>query len=797
MKKKIFIYSIVSFVSILILFCLTLYFKMKKSVPNLAEKIQYNGLQKPLEIKTDEFGVPHIIASNKEDLYFGLGYAQARERLFQMQILKRVIAGRISELVGKKGLEVDILFRHIGFKYYSEKWIRENLSSAPQDVVRYIEKYLEGVNSFAATHPLPAEFFVMGMEYEPLEMSDILGFAGFMGFGFGEGLHVDPLITELEEEYGKEKVSELTGDISAVALRTEESREATQELLARSGELKQFMREFGLPLFQGSNSWVLSPKLSQSKSSLFSNDPHIGFSNPSIWFEAYLEAPGFELYGHFLPMVPFAPIAFNSQFAYGLTMFENDDMDFYLEKDNPDNPDEYYIKGNLMKYGIREESIKVRFSDETKIRVKTSIHGTVLTGSAKSLKNRKESIALRWPMYDKNNNPMLAFYGFNTAKNLEDFEKATTHLLAPGLNIVYADNLGNIAYFPCGVIPIRNFPSDRILDGESGKYEWGEYITGKDRPRTINPDKGFIYTANHKHYGKVPYAIAGYWQADDRSERLQKLFSEKNNYSFEDMQSVVLDDTFSGASYILPRFFEVVERHSSELTDIEREALKILSVWDRRGNPEENGALLFSEFRAQLMRDIFLDEFGEERFSILCDTSRIYHFLKKVYTNPTSSWWDNRSTEKSETSDDIILLAFKNSIKTIADRQGKRIENWRWGREHTLELKHPLGDIPLLGKLFNSGPREIGGGSEVINNLLSKVSKGNHNVTAGPSMRTQIDFSNLELIYIINPLGQSGHRLSPHFEDQADMYAKGQFRKISWSKRNSGSPERTTVLSPP
>ena len=784
----------IGFFGIILILGFTLYFKMQRALPSYGESLTYPELQGVVEIHTDSYGIPHIFADSKEDLYFGLGYAQGRERYFQLQILKRVVSGRLSEVVGEKGIKVDTLFRHVGLRRNSIQWIKENISSSPPEAVLLIDKYLLGLNKMAEK-PLPVEFFILGLEAEPITREDILAFVGFMGFGFGEGIHSDPLISELEAEWGKEMIEEITGEISSIALVTPDSLPAMRQLAIQSLDLKNLMREIGLPLFQGSNSWVVSPSKSKSKKALFSNDPHIGFSNPSIWFEAYLESPGFQIYGHFLPLVPFAPVGFNKNYAWGLTMFENDDMDFYLEKDNPANPDEYFHQGKLLKYKITEETIKVKFGKDIPIRIKESIHGPVLSGVAKSMEKTKSSIAMKWPMYDKMNNPLNTFYGFNFANSITDFDAASQHLLVPGLNVVYADSTGNIAYFPCGVIPTRNFSSDRILDGESGKYEWGANITGSARPKSINPPRGFIFTANHKHYGNVPYKIQGYWQADDRSSRINARLTEKNEFSMEDMKDIILDDKFDSASYILPILKPILESQKDSLSSTEKSAYEILFLWDQKGNPKEAGALIFSELRIHLMRELFLDELGEERFNILADTSRLYHYLKKVYPNSQSPWWDNHSTPKKETREDILILAFKNTIKSIQSKQGSNPESWKWGKEHTLLLKHALGDLPILGSVFNSGPREVAGGSETVNNLLSKISKGDHKVTAGPSMRTQIDFGDPNSIQIINPLGESGHRLSPHFQDQADLYARGEFRTLSLEKMKTSDKNRTTILS--
>lgn len=780
MKKK----ALITFGIFLFLIPFSLYFWLKSKVPNYSGETKLSGLLNKVEIRYDSFGVPRIFANNKKDLFFALGYAQARERLYQFQLMKRLIAGRISEVVGEKGLTVDKYFRSIGLVRNSKKYFERNKNKFSQDQLDLAYSYLNGVNAFIAEGETPADMQIMGLKPEKIEIEDTLAFVAFMGLGFGEGVHSDPVVTSLELEYG-DMIKDITGDVTNYTLLAQSEWQNSKKFAELFGEVLYSMDEsldaLNVPLFQGSNSWVISGRKTRSGKPILSNDPHIGFSNPSIWFEAYLEAPDFQIYGHFLPLIPIPVIGANSHHAWGLTMFENDDMDFYKETPVKGKEETHYLfQGKEYPYEMIEEEIQVKGGSPIKFQIKSTIHGPILNGLLKSTEELNFPVALRWTMFEDSNEYLKAFVGFMESKSLKEFEEASYYLKTPGLNIVYADRDGNIAYFACGALYEKNFPTDRILDGASGRFEWGREIPVTQRPRTINPSQGYIFTANHKHFGNLPYRLEGYWQADDRTERLTKLFKSQNTFDKSDVMRIILDDYFASADFYLPVLFEVLEKNQHNLIPIEKRAFEFLQGWDRKGSKESVGASLFSEFRMQLARKIFLDEFGERRYKSIAGTARIHHFMKKVFSNPQSKWWDNIQTPKKETREEIILDSFRASVAVLMGRLGTNPTEWKWEKLHTLTLKHALGEVPPLHLVFNSGPRGVGGGTEVINNLLTKFSENNHSINAGPSMRMIVDYADLEHVKLINPLGQSGHRFSPHFQDQADMYVNGEFRNVNF-----------------
>lgn len=752
-------------------------------VPKYSGLEKMSGLIERVEVHRDDFGVPKIFAKNKKDLYFALGYVYASERLFQMQLLKRVISGRLSEIIGKEGLKADKLFRTIGLKRNSKKWLLKNQNKFHSEAIQNLNDYLRGVNYFIQVGKTPVEQTILGIKSESIDIEDVFGFVGFMAFGFAEGFHSDLVISNLEKKLGKEQIAELTENKYSFQIKNEN----LTYLESWTEVQKQFL-ELGIPILQGSNSWVISPTKSQNGKVILSNDPHIAFSNPSIWFEAYLHTDDFEIYGHHLPFIPFAVIGFNKNLAWALTMFENDDMDFYHEKINPSNPRQILFKGKPLDMEFQNEVISIKNQNPIELSIRETIHGPIISDIEE---NSKELISMKWAMFLDNNNPLNSFYKLNQSKSLENFSNSLEEFNAPGLNFVLGTSDGNIAYFPVGGIYKNNFSTDRVLDGESGNFEWGEKIPN---PKIVNPKSGYIFTANHKHFDSNKFNIQGYFQADDRSNQIEKNLSSKNSFNIEDMKKLILDDYFDSSEYILKDLIPILE--SEKLSEVEKVSLEILKSWNKKGELNSVGASIFSELRIHLVREIFLDELGAEDFESIMNTSRAHHFLKRIFQKNDSKFWDNLNTKKIETKKDILLNSFKITVYSLV---GKLVNNpieWTWNKVHTLEIKHPLGKIPLLGKLFNSDKIPVSGGSETINNLLTLLGKNSHEVEAGPSMRMIIDFSRLDEILLINPLGQSGHAFSPFHHDQNKMYTNGEFRKLNFYEMKETDQNKILVLVP-
>ncbi|MCE9501428.1 MAG: penicillin acylase family protein [Leptospira sp.] len=783
--------------SFFVLLILSINLWMSSRVPIEKGTLTLPGLSAEVEVHRDEFGVPHIFAKNEDDLFLALGYIQASERWFQMEIMRRVIGGRLSELLGPELIKADRLFRTLGFKRNSEKWLEKYDKTVLPAANRGVDQYLKGLNTFVNNGPTPEEFAILGIKREAFTKSDVYGMVAYMGFSFAEALSVDPTITSLEKEFGSAKIRELTTEnTSSAPYIVDDSKKLAYIMGETIEDVRTKLADSGIALFQGSNSWAVSRGRSKSGAALIANDPHIAFSNPSIWFEAYVNAPGIDLYGHFLPMIPFAVIGFNKDLAWSLTMFENDDMDFYQETLNPKNKDQVMFQGKPEDIKKTEEVIQVKGQDPVTITIRESRHGSFMDGVNDALINEKSPIALKWGMFIAGNKPQEASYLMNHAKNISEFEKALNNFKAPGINMVYADKQGNIAYWGVAGLNEKTFIGDRILDGSSGKYEWGPEIPFSNNPKSINPPSGIIITANNRSAASLPPKLFGYYQADDRANRLNTILRQKKKWSLEEMKEVILDDYFESTDYILNPFFSLIRESESKLTDKEKEVLKALERWDRFGNKNEAGAAIFSELKYFLAREMFFDEMGEERFNFIAGTNRVHHFFKANFLNPKSSWWDNVKTKEFERPKDVMYSALVATTSSLMGKLGTNPSHWKWGNLHKLEFVHPIGRVKPLNLIFNAGPFPVSGGDEVVNNIKGKFSKNDHVIVSGPSMRRLIDFADPDGIQIINPLGMSGHRKSRHFQDQALMYASGKFRQISLNQMKNQEMDNKLILKP-
>jgi penicillin G amidase len=798
MKKKV---RIVLKIFIFLLSCIILiatyfFWVAKKNAYSVFQNVYSGYLSQKVEVHRDNYGVPYIHAYNAKDAYFTLGYVHASERLFQMQLFKYIFSGRVSELIGKKGLEVDTLYRTLGLKKKASKWFSQiKKTISPQDY-EILDAYTNGVNEFIAEGSTPLEFKLLGLKPEPVEIEDMFGIIAFVTFGFSEAITMEPIISSLEADIKKDKLDQILMDnISKSTFILENSNKLTS-LSSQIDRVKELTMQLGVPILQGSNSWVVGPNATGNGSAILCNDPHIYYSSPAIWFEAYIEYPENKLYGFFLPMVPFALAGRNENVSWGLTMFPIDDLDMYFETLNPDDPNQILFKGKPGDIITREETIYVRFGEPEKIRIKETIHGTIINSILKT-KTFDKPIALKWPIFDKNNNPLKTFSSINRAKNIEDFSANLSSLHYPSLNISYADKEGNIAYWGLGSIKNKTFMGDRILDGASGLYEWNESLPFESaNPKLKNPVSGIIFNANNRPSKVFSSQFYGYWQADDRANRLSTIFSDRTKWTMDSLEKITTDDVFESAD-------SIIQTVSKGISDIKKNALsqdalflvEVLERWDRKGNIGSMEAAFFSELRYFLAREIFIDELGEERFMLVSKTSRILHFLKRTLLAPDSQWWDDVRTKEIETKEDILVRIVNLTVESLKQKNKKSFKEIKWGDLHQLEFKHPFSYIPVLGYLFKIGPYPIGGGRETINNQVSSFYLNDHKPKAGPSMRFIADMGTDEM-RIINPIGNSGHIFSPNFGDQTLMYTKGEFRKQNFKIVKNLSTKKVQFLVP-
>jgi penicillin amidase len=737
------------------------------------------GLKDKVEVLYDNYGIPHIYASNEEDLMYAFGYVHAQDRLFQMEILRRLADGRLSELFGEKALDSDKFFRTLSFRQQA-KWTIDSMykdDNAP--LVKAAKAYVNGVNHFISNGKTPIEFTIAGIPKTPFTLEDMEIITGYMGYTFVGAFKTESIASLIYSKLGKSYYDDVLSQWPDSSHRIPVNAGGSDSTLKVLGQLSAFVssleNDLPFPPFYGSNGWVISGKKTKSGKPLLSNDTHIEFAQPSVWYEAHLECPDLNIYGSFLAGVPFPALGHNLHGGWGITMFENDDADLYREKLHPDNPGQVWYKDHWEDLKIRPEIIKVKDAPDVVLNVKRSRHGYLMNEVLKETRDIKEPIALWWVYHQFPSQHASVFYNLCRAKNAADAGRAVAPLTSPGLNFMWGDTGGNIAWWAAGRLPVRPVHVDPqiILDGSTGANDPIGWLDFSQNPQILNPERGVIYTANNQPADMGTGLVAGYYVPSDRAERIEEiLYSSKNDWTEEDSRAMINDVKATSYSRLLKAVLPVMEMNV--LTPDAKRDYELLMKWDGSHDLEDIEPTIYYRFLYHVYQNTLHDELGKETSEKLQYTLSFRRNAAALLMNDASSWWDVTGTTIKETRSQILTRSLNEASNWLVTQMGEDRKGWAWKKVHTLEHKHPLGIIPLIGKYFNVGPIPVPGGRETLNNLEFRIdSSGKYPVRAGPALRRIIDFGNPERAYSVNPTGQSGYFMSKHYKDQAAMFAEG------------------------
>jgi penicillin G amidase len=771
---------LLSLFGLILIIAIAVFFYLQSIKPNLNASLNIPGLKDKVEVIYDNFGVPHIYAKNEEDAYLAFGYVHAQDRLFQMEIVRRLADGRLAELFGDKALASDKFFRTLSFRKHAQ-WSNDSLKANPKNanILKASEAYIKGVNEYIKNGKTPLEFTIIGIPKTDFTLDDMQIITGYMGFTFADAFKSEAIATMINAKFGPEYLNDLMSQWPdsqyKIPTQKQENIIAANNLAKMANEIASIESDAFTPPFHGSNGWVVSGSKTKSGKPILSNDTHIAFSQPSVWYEAHLEYPGFQFYGNFLAGTPFAALGHSQFGGWGLTMFENDDVDFFREKVNPVNPDQVWYKGKWENMEIREEMIKVKDKPDVVIKVKKSNHGIIMNDSFDKMADQKEPIALWWVFNQFPSRHMEVFYELAHAKNPTDAGQTLSKLTSPGLNFMWADVEGNIAWWAAGKLPIRskNVNSMVILDGSTGNDDpmgWADFSLN---PQIINPKSGVLYTANNQPADMGNGLIPGYYVASNRAQRIQQLiFTDKKDWTKENMRPIIND-------IISPSYVEVLKDilpilKSKKLSNSSKKAIEILKKWD--GNHALNAIepTIFYRFINHFAVSAISDELGPEVFKSFEKNNSFKRNMNAFLRNDNSLWWDNINTKNKETRAEILTKSMNDAIADLEKTLGNDMKTWVWSDVHTLTHKHPLGILPIIGKYFNVGPLPTMGGSETINNQDFPIdSSGKYHVSSGPALRRIIDFADTKHGQSVLPTGQSGNVMSKHYSDQAKMFVEG------------------------
>jgi penicillin amidase len=740
-----------------------LYLVMRQSLPRTAGELSLAGPAAPIEILRDSFGVPHIYAQSQEDAQFGLGYVHAQDRLWQMEMSRRIGSGRIAELVGTAGLETDRFLRTLGLRRVAEA----NLRHYDDESRRLLERYVAGVNAYiSSTTILPPEFWLLRVRPEPWTALDTIVWLKVMAWDVGANWRNEILRLRLSSSLPLARLHEFLppypGD-SAPEMRDLKGLYAAME--RKPGSSPVFS---ALPGEAGgaSNSWVLGGSRSASGKPLLANDPHLGLSSPAVWYFAHLHAPGVDAIGATLPGVPGILIGRNQRIAWGMTTTGADVQDLYVERLDA-------------AFDTREETISVRGAPDERLTVRVSKHGPVISDvlrAALEATPRGHALALSWTALAEDDLTLQAGLRIATAHDWRSFLAAARDLHSPPQTLTYADADGNIGLIAAGRVPVRKPANDlhglAPAPGWEARYDWAGTIPFDELPRSFNPASAAIVTANHKIVpAGYKHHITSEWQAPFRARRIEELLGEVPQHSTPTFSRMQLDVASLPMRELLPRLLAVPGK-SAEAQD----AIKRLTGWDGGMAADRPEPLIAVAWWRELSRAVYADELGPA-FRAGWSERAIFLSNTLFNRNGQARWCDNVRTRNVESCDELIAASLERALAELRRRHGADVSVWRWGEAHEARQRHrPFSHSRWLSRIFDIRVPSPGDSYTVNVGRMDFTDETEPYANRhAASLRLLVDLAEPQAALFIHPGGQSGNPFSKHFRDFAEPWMRGEY----------------------
>ena len=748
------------------------------AIPDYNKNLQISGLTEEVTVLRDSFGVPHIYAENEKDLYRSVGFVMAQDRLWQMDLLRRVTQGRLSEILGKEQKNTDLLMRALRMQEKSEKI----LANSSPEIVLALEAFADGMNQYIENYPLPPEFKVLGYKPELWKPVHSINLIGYMSWDLTSGWGIESLLNQLKNELSTEQIQDLIPamekhetaifpDFNLSQVNIDET------LLSASKNLENL----GVEIFYGSNNWAVSGKKSKTGKPLLANDMHLGLFAPGIWYQIHQNVAGkLNVTGLALPGAPLIIAGHNDSIAWGMTNVMVDDLDFYAETLNEDST-KYLLDGEWKNLRIKNELIKTKEGEEFNEVLKFSHRGPLVN----RFKNSNETpLSIHW-IGNEMSNEIRSLYLLNRAKNWTDFRDAVSTFKAVSQNIIYADVAGNIGLQTSAGIPMRAGDGIHIYPGDTSKYDWTGLVPFEELPFEFNPERGYVSSANNKTVPEnYPYYISHWYAIPNRINRIREMLEEKEKLGIENFKKMHSDFKSKKAEKMVPEFLAALQIETN-WNETETIAFEMLKNWDFVLSRESQAASIFEILYRKTLENFIKDDVSTEYFTALKGQRMLLeNLMLNILPEKTSAWIDDKSTPKKETFNDIVIRSFKETVADLTSELGKIPNDWNWGKIHTFTLNHPLGVVSILDKLLglNKGPFEVGGSFHTVcpysysyNNLY----KVNH----GASHRHIFDVSNWDVSKTVIPTGTSGIPTSDFYLNQTELYINNKYHADPFSKK--------------
>ena len=782
-----------------------IYYFLRRSLPQTSGTVRALGLKDQVEVIRDRWGVPHIYAQNTDDLFFAQGYVHAQDRLWQMELQRRIGSGRLSEIFGEIALDTDRFVRVLGFRRAAEA----DRTALRPETSQVLESYARGVNAFVETHRdrLPLEFIILRFRPEPWTAVDTLVWGKVMGWNLSINWDSELLRGRLAAALGEERAAELEPpypEANPIVLPPEvDYARLGAGVLSRWQKVKDILTGGGQG--GGSNNWVVDGAKSVTGKPLLANDPHLPLQMPGVWYLNHLVGDGFNVIGASLPGVPSVIIGHNERIAWGITAGFADVQDLFVERFHPENPHQYEYEGEWEEAQVIREEIVVKGRPEPVVEeVVITRHGPIINAIAPG--EEEQPLALRWVGH-KPADLVRSFLDLNRAHDWDSFRQALRDYTVPSLNFVYADVDGDIGYLFGGKVPVRAQGQGLVpVPGWTGEYEWTGYIDLDELPQAHNPATHYLATANNRVVDdRYPHFISAEWTNGYRARRICDLLEITEQLSSDDFKTMQMDFYWLPGKELAGYLADL----SVEEDDL-KQALEIIRNWNYHLTAYSVAGAILQVFLHQMMHNTFADKLGTELAEayfgkgsepLLAPVNtylgRSNVVLLNLMQNPESPWFNRTDTDQIETRDDIMRLSLREAVDYLRGKLGPDMNQWQWGKLHQVTFVHPLGAVKPLNLLFNKGPFPLGGDTDTVFQAAIFPYEPYDVKSFSVSYRQIIDLADLSRSVAIAPPGQSGQPGSKHYGDTIDDWLNGGYHPLLWHRADiEREQEATLTLTP-
>src|SRR5256712_40011 len=758
---------------------------LRRPVPRAKGKVSLKGLREGAEIVRDRWGVPHIYASNLNDLAFAVGYAQAQDRLWQMEMNRRAAAGTLAELLGEPVLEIDRMTRRIGFRRAAER----DWAEADGVERQALEGYSAGINAYVARAKMPLEFAILRTRPAPWQPVDSLAFGRLFGWALTGNWDSEIVRSWTIERFGAEVMAELDPSYPAgapvIVPPGTEAKGARPELLEDYREAAELVGVAGRGM---SNNWAVDGTKSVTGKPLLASDPHLSLSLPSIWWEMHIDSPEMKAAGVGLPGLPAVVMGHNERIAWGMTAALVDGDDLFVEQIDPADAPRYRQNGKWSRGEVFREEITVRKRSEQVVEeVLVTRHGPIISPA---IKGEPRTLSLKTVALEPAHQ-VKAMMMVMAAHNWEEFRQALSQWPFPPLNFAYADVDGNIGYQLGGLVPVRGKGHGTVpAPGWTEDYDWKGFVPFDELPHAYNPETHWVASANNKIADDdYPHFLSAENADGFRQKRIVGLLEEKEKLSGDDFAAMQVDQMSVAANELVPLITALAPED-----EWCRRAITFLKAWDHRLSADSVAACIYEVFFTHLVRRTLEAKLGSwsdfflgKGVHMLRPHTTFFHashswLMEKMREQP--QWFAPTGAGRGEdkTWAEAMEEALESAVGELRSRLGDEVSRWQWGRLHQQHFRHPLGEVRGLDRIFNRGAVPMGGDANTVWQAAYVPYHGHDVESFTASWRQIIDLADFNTSRATLPSGQSGHPGSRHYADMISPWRRGEYHPMLWDR---------------